>query len=518
MDIMELVKQGKGVSKGELEGVTLEDLGRAVYAMGHQLKEDRAGSKTIEETQGEFTARLSDIDKMIEKLRTDLVPNTPLTDHQSESAIRKGGLFSKGVDGKPCLKAREVLEMPVSSALLRGSDAERVKDIKDAYDATVIRMWQEVKRVGDMKTAQENVTKLPDFQRLQRALEAAGYAKTLIHPASGGIAADLTWTMLSSEVLDLVRLRLRVASEAVPVPLVHNLQAFPANRGDAIGVRGGAAVGDPPPRTDITSVIPGAAMFSSVAFGLVNFQVQHVLGFLWWSDDAVTDTSIAMVPYLRDQVAFAISRAVDRACMSGDIQGQTQGNHFDDHAAAFTVQDARTLWNGLRRIGTNYTTSLAAVYTADDFRDQRKRLGIYGLNPDTLRCWMAAQTMYDLMEDPDVLTIDKFGPQATVKTGVLAMIDGVQLIPSEWVPTDTTNGVSEAAGTKGLCIMADMSRFMLGQLGGLNVESTRHAPMLTTIVQAGARYDFKPIEPVDGSGIFAVGGVSPVQITSNVTV
>jgi len=54
-------------------------------------------------------------------------------------------------------------------------------------------------------------------------------------------------------------------------------------------------------------------------------------------------------------------------------------------------------------------------------------------------------------------------------------------------------------------------------LGGLTVETTRHAPMMTTIIQAGARYDFKPIEPTS-SGVFAASGVSPVQIAYDVTV
>jgi len=192
---------------------------------------------------------------------------------------------------------------------------------------------------------------------------------------------------------------------------------------------------------------------------------------------------------------------------------------MDDHADTFTVQDARTLWNGLRRIGANYTTSIAGVFDPDDFRAIRKKMGIFGMDPNALRAWMSPSTLYDLMDAPEVQTVEKFGPQATVKTGTLAMLDGVALIPSEWVPTDTTNGYSAAAGVSTLVIMANVERFMLGQLqGGLQVETTRHAPMLTTIIQAAARYDFKPIEPVNGSGIFAASGVSPVQVATNVTV
>lgn len=519
---------GKKLTESDVEkslkDVSVEDVGKMVYDLGKMIQEHKSeindGNKTRDESLAEADKRLGDLYEAVEKLRKDRPAPTVVTERQGEFATRRGGLFDVTKSDEPTLTLQEVLSLSPQANILRGSDAERVKDIHDSFDATVFRQWIEFAKLKDWRTAQDRVLKLPDFKRLERSVETANYAKTLIHPASGGIAEPLTWTLLSASVLDLVRLQLRVANQFRQVQLVHHKQDIPANRGDGIGVKGGVGATDPPPTGNITSPIPGAAMFTSVSFGLVSFDCEDVLGFLWWSDRAVTDSVISLVPYMREMVAFAVSRAVDRACMSGD----TQATHMDDWNTDFATNDARKLWNGLRRMSANYMTDNAnAAYDQTDFRLQRKRLGIYGQNPDQLRCWMPVEVLYDLYDEDSVLTVDKFGPQAVVRTGVLLKMDGVDLIPSEWVPT-TLSGVTgfgdnpAGAGTEGAVVMANADRFILGQLGTLQVEQTRFAPMMTTILQAAARYDFQPIEAVDGNGIFASGGTAPVDVLYDVPV
>lgn len=232
------------------------------------------------------------------------------------------------------------------------------------------------------------------------------------------------------------------------------------------------------------------------------------------------ESAIALLPYLRNQVVFGFSRAVDRATMSGDIQGRTAGAHMDDHLDNFSVRDARTLWNGFRRIGVNYMTSNGGgAFDGTDLRAARRRMGVYGMVADDLVAWMNTGPLYDLMATTEVLTVDKFGPQAVVKTGQLASMDGVALIPSEWIPTDldATSGASTAAGTTTAVVLANVTRFLLGQLGIVGIETWRIPPMLSTVIQAVGFYDFVPVEAVDANGIFAAGVVNnlPLDITRN---
>jgi hypothetical protein len=79
---------------------------------------------------------------------------------------------------------------------------------------------------------------------------------------------------------------------------------------------------------------------------------------------------------------------------------------------------------------------------------------------------------------------------------------------------DATNGVVVSGGTKTGAILANTRRFALGQYGTMLVETTRWAPMQTTIIQATGMYDFVPFEGVDGTTkrftLAATGAVAPV--------
>ena len=498
------------------------------------------GLRTEKESRAEFEKRVNDLNQQVETLRAAR-PVTPvdLTDREGPFVTRKGGLFAKG---ETPMQPIELLGLSPSNPSLRGSDAELLRDFQDSWDAAVFKRTMETCVMGTspyaFEGACEKAAKAPDFKRVQRCLKWMGhdpdksvnvkgytrpdeYAREvlkIIHPESGGAVNPLTFTVLSAQVVDLVRLALRVASNVTQVPLAHTNQKIPTNRGDCIGVRGGAATTDPPPTVDPTTFMPHAEMLGTIAFGTADFDVETVLTFLTWQDRAVMESAIALLPYLRNQVVFGFSRAIDRSCMSGDIQGRTAGAHMDDHTDLMSVRDARTLWNGFRRIGANYMTSNGGgSFDGADFRASRRRLGVFGMVADDLICWMNTGPLYDLMATTEVLTIEKFGPQAVVKTGQLAAIDGTALVPSEWIPTDldATTGFSTAAGTTTAVVLANWTRFLLGQLGIVGIETFRIPPMLTTIIQAVGYYDFVPVEAVDANGIFAASQTVPLDITRN---
>jgi len=236
----------------------------------------------------------------------------------------------------------------------------------------------------------------------------------------------------------------------------------------------------------------------------------------------VLESVISLVPYLRDQVAFGHARAIDRGCMSGDIKGRTQAaaptGHMDDFGGTMPIRDARTLWNGLRRIGANYLINGGAIaFDGDLILDMMRQLGVYGLVPSDLRCWVSPGPMYDMLQDDIVRTIDVFGPEATVKSGTIAAVHGVQLLATAWIPTDqdATSSYSTAIGTSTSAVMANVRRFGLGQLNTIDIETTRHAPMLTTIIQATGYLDFVPFEAIDANQIFATGATVPLAIMRN---
>lgn len=511
----------------KLKGVTLDDVARAQVGIVNMVKEHKAdiekGGRTRDESFEEFKTRLSTLGEMVDSLK-ELRPTNPdahLTEIQGNYAARKGGLFKKGA---PLLDYEKMISISPNSRIVRGEDQELLKDFHDAHDAMMFQVmlhsWKldTGAKPGNLYEAQQRAYKSADFKRYEDLVKFTGYTKAneIVHSATGGMVNPLTQSITSGTIFDLVRLQLNVANQFQEFPMQNFDVKVPVNRGDGIGVRGGANAGDPPPKDAFTSPIPPAAMLGSFTLGQAALVAENVLAFLVWNDNAVPDSVAPLVPYLRNQIALMHARAIDRACMSGDEQARTQGNHMDDHASAFTVQDARALWNGLRRIGANYYTDNAgAALDATDVRAMLRRMGVYGMAKSDLRMWMNTGPLYDMLGDSDVVTtFQGSGNASPVITGELARIYGIPMLPTEWIPTDLdgTTGFSTAIGTQTAAVLANVSRFLLGNMGTVSVEVTRIAPMLANVIQAAARYDFVPLEAVDGSGIFAAGATVPLDI------
>lgn len=519
------------LSDQQLKSASLEDVGRAVQGIHQLVKNYEGDNKTKNEAIVEMETRIKSLHEVVEKLRSQYPPEPiPVQPHVGDYAARKGGLFPRK---DPVLKFLDILELHPRNPILRGEDKDLTQDLHDAWDACTFKMQVEkytrVARpgpyAGNMEAAQraamDATLKGPDFRRLEKLMTYAGYGsdaeqlKTLIHAESGGIAAPLTFTLVSAQVIDLVRMALRVANQFRQIPLSHLNQKLPVNRGDALGVLGGSVATDPPPSGNITTLIPHIDMFGNITFGTADFDCKDIMAFLWWSDRAVVESMVPLVPYLRDMIVFAHARAIDRACLSGDIAA----THMDDFTPNFTSRDVRHAWNGLRSLGYNTEFKLdnaGASFDSAEVRTIQKKMGVHGLSPELVAIWASPTPIFDMIGDANVLTVEKFGPQATIRTGTIAMVHGMSLIPTAWMPTDmdATNGVSTAIGTKTGVVAARTDRFGLGQYLTMAVETTRWAPMQTTIIQATGYYDFKPFEGVDATTkrftTAATGAVAPV--------
>lgn len=519
---------GDSVTDEQLKGAKPEDVAKAIQQLGEMVKDDR---KRIEETDSQaktraeslerFEKHLNEIGKAVNELQKQRKLDPMVNELQGSYAARKGGLFKKGA---PMLPWDEMLRLSPTADIVRGEDQELLKDLQDANDATVLKHALEsiVHKVDKFPqhAAQvwEKTIKGNDFKRLGDLVGYTGYAKTdeIIHPSAGGMANPLTMSLVSGRVADLVRLNLTVANQFPEWAMSNYDEKIPVNTLDSIGKRGGATDTSPPPKDIFTSPIPGAEYFGSIGFNQAALVAEDVLHFLIWNDRTVSDTVIAMVPWFRNQIAFGHARAIDRACMSGDIQGRTAGAHMDDWADNFPTNDARTLWNGLRRIGANYMTDNAGgTLDADDVRAMAKRMGVFGHDKSQLRLWLNTGPAWDLIGDPDVQTaFQGMGSASPTINGMVGMIWGIPILPTEWIPTDldATTGFSVTAGTQTAAVMARVDRYVLGVHGATRIETTRIAPMLSTVIQAAGAFDFVPLEPVDGNGIFAAGSQMPVDI------
>ena len=62
-------------------------------------------------------------------------------------------------------------------------------------------------------------------------------------------------------------------------------------------------------------------MLGSLSFGTADLIANDVMAFLWWNDRAVTDTVIALVPYMRNMISDLdwIAENIDTFCTADTV-------------------------------------------------------------------------------------------------------------------------------------------------------------------------------------------------------
>jgi len=199
--------------------------------------------------------------------------------------------------------------------------------------------------------------------------------------------------------------------------------------------------------------------------GKITLEAEKLVEFMCLPEELNEDSAPAILGLVRQEVTEAQLRAFENAILNGD----TTGPHMDLDITG--VVDARTAWKGLRKLAlesagaaTHDHGDAAVILTG--LRKMREQMGKFGVN-ESLLTWTVSPRVYNQMLSlPEVTTVEKFGPQATILRGALAALDGIPIIKSEFVRDDTnTTGVHTAvpaADIRSVCYLYNRSRFMWG--------------------------------------------------------
>ncbi len=255
------------------------------------------------------------------------------------------------------------------------------------------------------------------------------------------------------------------------------------------------------PYADTVFVNPGA--FASQKITLV---AEKLRSRYWVSQEATEDAVVAMIGLLERKHNRNLREAIEDFIVNGQVSGlDTGGTHFSKTNPSAST-DARDICDGLRYFAAQYTGSPATRVdnsngkaTVVALRDLRASMGEYGVMPADVAYIFGIYGYVKLLDDTQVSTIDKFGPQATVRTGSLAQVDGTDVMVSRRVPQNTNAaGIIDGGGvanrtlalavhTEG-CVMGNRRRITLGQ--------TVHGSSDTTELFAFWRGDFQAVYAV----------------------
>lgn len=336
------------------------------------------------------------------------------------------------------------------------------------------------------------------FQRIAENFQKA--AVDLIDTA----AEVVNWipTQYSSQLYEQVKLGLplvnmfpEIAMQAPTVVLPLDMNDNEAMRVTETTTLGTSGAGQP--WNDADFVNPAA-----LSSGKITFEAEKLRSRYWISMEATEDAIVNMLPFLNRKHRRNMGEALEDAILNGQVSGlDTGGTHFSKTNPS-AATDARDCWNGLRYFASIYTPTPAtsvdnsnAKPTVVGIRGIRAAMGEYGVNPADLAYIFGIFGYVKLLDDSNVMTLDKLGPNATVRTGTMAQVDGCDVVISRRMPENANaSGIIDGTTTnRTLAVVAHRDSCILANRRRITLDSQKWVSSDSQELVAFWRGDFQPV-------------------------
>jgi len=196
----------------------------------------------------------------------------------------------------------------------------------------------------------------------------------------------------------------------------------------------------------------------------------------YFSEELVEDAIIPIVPQLRRQIADDMAHGIDELLISGDeTAGASETNNISYYGGNVGTTRRFLVIDGLRHncLVTNTANKRdGGTIGYEDITATRKLMGTngkYAVNPSKLVLIPDLAAVYKLLDLSEVVTVDKFGPAATILSGEMGKISGIPIVLTEDYPLTDASGYIEdvpADNTKG--------SFLIVRRDGVRVGWRRH--------------------------------------------
>jgi hypothetical protein len=228
------------------------------------------------------------------------------------------------------------------------------------------------------------------------------------------------------------------------------------------------------------------------------------------------DSLIAILPFLRSEVIMTLARGIEEAVINGD----TTATHQDSDVHALGATDRRKAWLGYRKLAlaNGYSVDFQGEGNGFDFETfmkVRAKHGKYGINPRELAWLLSLEVFFRALSlktsdgKPLVVTIDKFGLDATVKTGVLGIIGGSEVLVSEFCRDNlNASGVYDGTTTNRSAILSvHKPGFVFGNRRDARVQllTELYAEYQQDALLSVIRKAFAPLRPIATHPAVAIG-------------
>lgn len=222
-----------------------------------------------------------------------------------------------------------------------------------------------------------------------------------------------------------------------------------------------------------------------------------------FSEELNEDSIIAIMPFLKRKLGQIMALGVEDALINGDLST----THMDTDVTSST--DPRKAWNGLRSLawdvnaaGTTTCLDVAGAQLAlVHIRTIRGYMGKYGADPSGLVYITSPTGALQVMSITELVTLDKYGPNATVLKGEIGKVDNIPVIISEKVRENLNgSGFYDSTSTdKTLLLCAYRGGFCVGTRRKMTLKTFTDIQTDQQILVGLTRKEFEsyyPGEPV----------------------
>jgi HK97 family phage major capsid protein/HK97 family phage prohead protease len=245
-----------------------------------------------------------------------------------------------------------------------------------------------------------------------------------------------------------------------------------------------------------TSDAATAITASTSGTSKTTFTAKKLANRMLTSTELIEDSIIAILPFIREDLAKALANGVDSAIINGD----TAGTHMD--ADVTDAKDVKKAWLGIRaynKDNSKETDESGASNTLAALRADRKTMGVYGVDPDKLAFLLSISEYFDLLDDTGVTTIDTFGPMATILKGKLAAVDGVTVKTTQHLAENlNASGVNDGVTeTYTVNLVVNTDAWMIGDRRIVQVDMEKIIETDQYQIVATLRKDFEAMHGTD---------------------
>jgi HK97 family phage major capsid protein len=356
---------------------------------------------------------------------------------------------------------KDILEVNTGDARFKAVPAELkhlVRQLKEDFD--VSRLTQQIfhgeaRDAGDMQAHVKGILDGNHFAREVLAPRLKAFGSTVV-----GAGDEWVPTMVSSSYLEEFELDRQVVDQFKSINMPSSPFDIPVQKDVTVARR-------QPESCDPADNIP-AANFGTDKLTL---QATKLVEHMCLPEELNEDSAPQILALIRGEVTTAQGRAWETAIMNGD----NSGTHMDTDVTG--VVDARTSWKGLRKLAIANSATVnfsAAAVTVANLRAMRTAMGKFGVGERNLT-WIVSSKIYNqFLALPEVSTVEKFGPNATILRGALAALDGIPIIISEYARDDlAATGVNTAPGDAlSSVLLVNRMRFYWGVRRAIKVRAS----------------------------------------------